>query len=424
MPHKGYLWWFILLWCLIYGGWTPRCEARTTTTKEIPENLSNAVRLARHFTQASMEGGQEKRKEEGNESKIFKQELDIKKASNNLASKGMIFHEDFDDGETSQWELIFGGEVSGKCGSVSGDALCFGGEDEESWMSGVKSSVNHADIKIRHAVTKAINTFAAHRILFSLAIAKPFTGIEDLQSDMSLSDLSTDVMLSNANASSHNLFACYVNLEYKSPGSPWIMLQQFNDMNYTQAIHHHGNSPSMVQLGGQNFITRGNKAFVYVQHEVELPMEARSRATKFRWQQVSNPKGKPVVQGSTVDTTDDSAWAIDEISFPTLGPPGVVLTTNFNPGENTEIHGKVASVFVHFSTEVFNLVPSKFVVEGGGRIVSFSKVSSNIQGHLGGGDLFSLKVVLGPGQTTISLPEKSCSNSSGKGNIESNTLVF
>ena len=408
---------------------------------EVPSHLSNTVRLARHFSERADLGQQGMRQ---NQQTMAEAEAQFRAEGRGAAHhagqaglraatpKDVVFAEDFDADvdagpgyagrrRLSQWESTFGGDVSAKCGAVSGEALCFGGD---AWKDAPLTSGGSGppSFTFRQAVTHAINTIAGDRITFALAIA------EDL-------DPASDPTASSAASSG-------VSVEFKPPGGTWTALAHLTVQNYTEAAAGASSEPRPRVL-------RGEKVFAFGVVELTLPPPARSHATKFRWRQFATQAAPGVAEGSAA-TEAFPAWALDDVAVRSRdnGGPGVVLSAHSESRQGPRQGASarfVVTVLAHFNTGVRALGAESFEVtcpeqeedeeeaKGGGsakakeecaRVVSLSKVGASLGEHMGGGDLFALNVLRGPRPAALRLPEDACTDGAGRGNAASNVLHF
>ena len=435
--------------------------AAAVDIREVPPTLNNAVRLAGYFSEISQGSIQPGLRVDMEKAHLTNLQAEMRKKPK---SKDAAFEDDFESSEVSgvQWESFLGGEVNTLCGSVEGQALCFGGD---AFAADEVEGVLSVGFAMRQAVTGVMNTIAISKVRFSLAIAHPYTYreepklVEADQDDIypfaeSSAPISSTTVDSEAGAEGEKVrttSSSVVILEYKAAGGAWTVLQSFSAHNYT--TWRHEENDTVTDLPIQNSAIKGEKVFRFVTHEIELPEATRSLATKFRWQQLKVIQSHPGHPGHPSSSSSSSnpphyfpSWALDDVSILLQGgeggPPGVLLvmhgTDNF---QEHLVSSKLLTVLVHVNTQVIGLDASKFAAEGDVRIVSLNKLSSSIGSRMGGtststshghggggggveGEHYTLTLLKGRKKATLSLPEKVCKNLQGVGNAASNVLTF
>ena len=444
-------------------------ETVVDDTREIPPLLNNAVRLAGYFSEVnegSIQPGPRMDMEKAHMATLQAQQKGSSKERSKC--KGCVFEDDFEGGARGfEWESILGGAVNTLCGSVSGRwSLCFGGD---AFAADVRQEQQLAAFAFRQAVTSVMNTIAVSKARFSLAIAKEYKeednnnnsaeekekeeeGEErereremraELGSSMGLGmgeeegvflqKMETnDVWNGTAGAQAkgvHEKSNSIVTFEFKPAGGAWTVLHSFTLSNYTKSTKvdsdtSSSGSPAHSDLPDQSRSIKGEKIFTFVQHEITLPEQSRSLATKFRWQQVKLDNSRSA--GLVEDKSAFPSWAIDDVFIVEGGPPGVLLKMHGTDSfQEHLVSSKLLTVLVHVNTHVQGLDASKFVVEGDGRIVSLNKLSSTLGAQVGGGgDLYTLTFLKGRKEASVHLPENVCKDSQGVGNAASNVLAF
>lgn len=445
--------------------------------REVPRTLSNAVRLAGHFSdlnQGVVQPGLRVDMEAAHRAEMQGQD-----ASRHL-DPSCVFEDDFNGtpGGPGGWESVLGGSVSTMCGAVQGSALCFGGDafaaDEEQLSA----------FAFRQAVTAAANTVGVSRVRFSLAIAQSHAYDEE--------DMGADA---EGVCDSSQGGATVVSLEFKPAGGPWTVLRAFGAANYTLGPATSSDG-GIIEREGLVILSediKGEKVFRYVAHDVDLPPAAKSLATKFRWKQVKlevagesdlgegdlRGRGRGAEGAPSLDAVrpplggDQGAtsfafpsWAIDNVRIrrDPVGDgegreeeeDGVMVHLSLHGTEGLKgyqdrlVSSKIVTVLVHVNTQVEGLDAKKFESIGDGRVISVNKLTSSlglgglakVEGRewrprrkaSSGGDaaattttasLYTLTFLKGAKEASLRLPEYACRDvEDGAGNRESNLITF